>query len=429
MKISISTLGCKVNQYESQAMAAIFQNRGHELCGFDDGAAVYIINTCAVTEESGRKSRQLIRRAREKNPGAFIAVCGCFSQVSPDKAAELDVQLISGSGDRREFISRLEAALPALENKLILVDNALKRRSFEQLPAGSLKGRARAMLKIQDGCDNFCAYCIIPYARGPVRSMPLDDAATQAAGLKESGHREIVITGIEIASYGKELPGRPGLIDAVCAISGAAGGVRLRLGSLEPRCVTEEFVARLKALPGICNHFHLSLQSGCDETLRRMGRKYDSELFYRSVQLLRENFPGCAVTGDLITGFPGETDEEFEKTLTFINRCAFSKLHVFPYSPRPGTRAAEMPGQLPRQEKERRAKAASLAASETEGAFLKSQVGRTLDVLFEREKDGVMTGHSGNYCEVAAEGRAGRGSVRHVMITSAEGTLLHGRLI
>ena len=330
MKIAICTLGCKVNQYESQAMEQELLRRGHTLTDFDGPADAYIINTCTVTAVSDKKCRNLIRRARKGAPEAVVAVCGCYAQTDPRTVAELGVDLVSGSAGRMDFLDRLEGQLRARGEQIVAVDDSMKRRAFERLPAGGQEGRTRAMLKVEDGCVNFCSYCIIPYARGPVRSLPLDEAARQAAALEEEGYREVVITGIEISSWGRDLPGKPELMELIEAVCRAAPGLRVRLGSLEPRTITEEFCRRGAALPNLCPHFHLSLQSGCDATLARMNRKYDSGRYARSVELLRDAFPDPGITTDLIVGFPGETEEEFRQTLDFIRRCAFSGMHVFP---------------------------------------------------------------------------------------------------
>lgn len=426
MKIHVHTLGCKVNQFESQALETVLAGRGHEIVREDDPACdCYIINTCAVTAESGRKSRQAVRRLRDLNPSALVAVCGCYAQISPEDVEKLGADLVAGSGDRMRFLDDLEQVAQA-HTRIVRVDAPLRRRVYEPLPAGSLSGRTRAMLKIQDGCSNFCTYCVIPYARGPVRSMPVADAAAQAAGLAAQGYRELVITGIEIASYGKDLKTGETLADAVCAIAAAAPGVRLRLGSLEPRVVTADFCARLRTLPELCPHFHLSLQSGCDATLSRMKRRYDTARFYQSVELLRGAFPGCGMTADLIVGFPGETQAEFDETLAFIRKCAFSSMHVFPYSIRPGTPAAQMPQQVDKAEKHRRARIAGAVADEMERSFLQSCVGTTQRVLFEQEADGVSTGHAGNYALVSAEGTGLHNCVKNVQISGVKDGKLWG---
>ena len=282
MKIAIYTLGCKVNQYETQAMERDLLRRGHTLADFDGPADAYIVNTCTVTAVSDKKCRNIIRRARNSAPTAVVAVCGCYAQTDPEAVAALGVDLVSGSAGRIEFLDRLEGLLQSREGQVVEVDNALSRRDFERLPAGGAAGRTRAMLKVEDGCVNFCAYCIIPYARGPVRSLPPDEAAEQARRLAGEGYREVVLTGIEISSWGQDLKTGQILIDLIEAVCAAAPGLRVRLGSLEPRTVTEDFCRRCAALPNLCPHFHLSLQSGCDATLARMNRKYDTARYYGS---------------------------------------------------------------------------------------------------------------------------------------------------
>ena len=429
MKYAIVTLGCKVNQFETQAMEIMLRARGHEPAGAHDADAV-IVNTCAVTAESGRKSRQAVRRLLSEHPGAVAAVCGCFSQIEPEAAAALGAAVVFGSGDRAAFVDAVEAAVTERAS-VRSVDDPFRRVSFEPLPAGALEGRTRAYLKIEDGCDNFCAYCVIPYARGRVRSMPLDAIRAEAERLRREGFRELILTGIEISSYGKDLPGKPDLADAVCAAAEGAPGpeTRVRIGSLEPTVVTEAFCRRIAQPGNVCRHFHLSLQSGCDRTLAAMRRKYDTAAFLRAAELLRSHFPGCALTADLIAGFPGETEADFAATLDFIRRIGFAEMHVFPYSIRPGTRAAEMPGQLTHAVKNARAAAAQAAASEMQLAYLDAQIGQTLPVLFETEQDGRWQGHSDNYCEVLASGSALHGIMKNVQITAREGKKLVGIIV
>ena len=427
MRIAIYTLGCKVNQYETQAMEQELAAQGHELVDFEQAADAYIINTCSVTAVSDKKSRQMIRRAKNRNPAAIIAACGCYVQTHTDEAAALGIDLIGGTGQRMEFLHQLLAAAEEKQTR-ILVDDALHRHDFEILPAGGQHSRTRAMLKVEDGCRNFCTYCIIPFARGPVRSLPLTAAARQTEQLACQGYREVVLTGIEISSWGQDLPGQEGLIDLLEAVSAAAGTMRVRLGSLEPRTVTEEFCRRAAALPNLCPHFHLSLQSGCDATLRRMGRKYDCARYYESVKLLRDFFDRPGITTDLIVGFPGETEEEFAQTLAFLSRCAFSAMHIFPYSRRSGTPAASMPGQCPNAVKQARARQAAQLAGEMRRAWLERWVGRTLSVLFEEEKDGLWRGHAPNYTEVLAPGSGLHNVICDVEITGVREDGLLGRL-
>ena len=427
MRIAIYTLGCKVNQYETQAMEQELTARGHELVDFEQPADAYIINTCSVTAISDKKSRQMIRRARKLNPEAIVAACGCYVQTHTEEAAGLGIDLVGGTGQRMEFLQQLLSAAEE-KSQRVLVDDALHRHDFEILPAGGQQSRTRAMLKVEDGCRNFCTYCIIPFARGPVRSLPPEEAVQQTKQLAAEGYREMVLTGIEISSWGQDLAGEGSLIDLLEAVSAAAGVMRIRLGSLEPRTITEDFCRRAAALNNLCPHFHLSMQSGCDETLRRMNRRYDTARYYESVELLRAHFPGVAVTTDLIVGFPGETEEEFEKTLLFIRRCGFAQIHVFPYSVRPGTKAADME-QVPKAIKEERAARAGEVAAALHEEYLQSCVGKTLPVLFEQPGvPGFYTGHAPNYMEVSAPGENLHNCLRPVRITGVEGGILKGEI-
>ncbi len=430
MRVAIYTLGCKVNQYETQALERELERRGHALVPFDGPADAYVVNTCTVTAVSDKKSRHTIRQARRRCPEAVVAVCGCYAQTDPSAVEALGVDLIMGTNDRMGFLDALErlasarAAAPVVD-----VDEALKRRQFEPLPAGGLEGRTRAMLKVEDGCVNFCSYCIIPYARGPIRSLPLASAVREAARLTGEGYRELVLTGIEISSWGADLKSGAGLIDLVEALCAAAPDCRVRLGSLEPRTITEEFCRRAAALPNLCPQFHLSLQSGCDATLKRMNRKYDAARYAESVALLRAHFDRPGITTDLIVGFPGETEEEFSATLAFVERCAFSAMHIFPYSRRPGTPAAAMPGQVPRAVKEERAHRAARLAEALRTAYLEQWVGQVLPVLFEEEKNGLWRGYAPNYAEVYVPGVSLHNQIRQVKISAAEGDHLVGELL
>lgn len=424
--IAIYTLGCKVNQVETQAMERELLGRGYRLVEFDGPADAYIVNTCTVTGVSDKKCRNIIRRARKRAPEGVVAVCGCYAQTDPEAVGRLGADLVSGSAGRLAFLDRLEELLKAKGEQVVCVDSALSRRDFERLPAGGAAGRTRAMLKVEDGCVNFCAYCIIPYARGPVRSLPLEEAAGEARRLAAEGYREVVLTGIEISSWGRDLGAGDGLISLVEGVCAAAPGLRVRLGSLEPRTITEDFCRRAAALPNLCPHFHLSLQSGCDATLARMNRKYDTERYYHSVKLLRDNFEDPGITTDLITGFPGETGEEFAQTLAFLEKCAFTAMHVFPYSRRPGTPAADMPGQVPREEKEERARRAIALGAGMERRWLEGQVGRVLPVLFEEEKGGLWQGHAPSYALVRAQGENLHNQLLSAKITGVEGSALTG---
>ena len=427
MRYIIATLGCKVNQYETQAMENLLRERGHESAAPGGIADAVIVNTCAVTAESGRKSRQTIRRLRDENPGAVVAVAGCYSQLSPEESEEIGADVVFGTHEHARFIEAVERAVESRENARFH-DDPFRRHEFERLPAGAIDGRTRAMLKIQDGCVNFCSYCIIPYTRGRLRSLPLAASAAETARLAAEGYRELVLTGIEIASYGVDLPGKPTLADLIETVAAAAGAMRLHLGSLEPTVVTEDFCRRAAATGKLCRHFHLSLQSGCDRTLKAMNRKYDTAGFYRAVELLRAFFPGCALTADLITGFPGETDGDQAETLAFIEKCAFFAMHIFPYSRRPGTPADRMPGQLTAAVKAARAHEAKAVERRMHEAFLLGCVGQTLPVLFETGESGGSTGHSDTYILVHVPEEGLRGEVRDVKITGTDGVRLEGEL-
>ena len=416
MRVAIYTLGCKVNQYETQAMEQELRRRGHELVDFEDSADAYIVNTCSVTAVSDKKSRQMIRRAKRRSPNAVVAACGCYIQTHTDEAKGLGIDLIGGTGGRMAFLDLLEQEARDRAPR-VAVDDSLRRRDFEVLPAGGMAARTRAMLKVEDGCVNFCTYCIIPYARGPVRSLPLETAVAQTEQLRREGYRELVLTGIEISSWGHDLKNGQSLIDLLEAVSAAAGDMRLRLGSLEPRTITEDFCRRASELPDLCPHFHLSLQSGCDETLRRMNRKYDTARFYESVTLLRQYFHRPAVTTDLICGFPDETNREFEQTMAFIEKCAFADMHIFPYSRRPGTPADKMPGQHGNAVKEARSRAAIAVAEEMSCAYREALVGSVQSALFESVEDGLFTGHTPNYVKVYVPGEGLHNQVRRVRIT------------
>ena len=416
MKFAFYTLGCKTNQYETQAMEQLLRQMGHQIGDFEENCDGYVINTCSVTAVADKKNRAIIRRCRRDHPEAIIAVCGCYTQHDPQAAERLGVDVIGGSAGRQEFVDMLLSTAADRQHRQKL-DSALRRREFEILPAGGLEKRTRAMVKVQDGCVNFCSYCIIPYTRGPVRSAPLDTAVDQCRQLAAQGYREIVITGIEIASWGVDLPGKPDpavLIEAICQ---AVPECRVRLGSLEPRIVTREFCEKMSKLPNLCPQFHLSMQSGCDSVLQRMKRKYDTARYLQSIQLLKEAFPGCAITTDMIVAFPGETEEEFQQSLAFIRQCGFADMHIFPYSRRPGTPADKMPGQHPNAVKEERSRRAIAVAEEMSRAYRETLVGTVQSVLFEEREEGFYTGHAPNYVKVYVRGEGLHNQVRNVTIT------------
>ena len=416
MKFGFYTLGCKVNQYETQAMGQLLVAQGHTLGQFSENCDGYIINTCSVTAVADKKNRAIIRRCRRENPQAVIGVCGCYTQHAPEDVKKLDVDVLGGSASREAFVQQMLEAVRTRTRSEVL-DEALKRRTFEILPAGGLEGRTRAMLKVQDGCCNFCSYCIIPYTRGPIRSAELSWAKEQAKQLEAQGYRELIITGIEIASWGQDFSPKQPLIALVETLCQAVPGMRIRLGSLEPRIVTEEFCCRLAKLPNLCPQFHLSMQSGCDSVLLRMKRKYDTSRYLQSVSLLKEHFPQCAITTDMIVAFPGETEEEFRESLSFIKTCGFADMHIFPYSRRPGTPADKMPGQLSNAIKEQRSHEASTVAEKMSYTYRESFVGQTLDVLFEEAEGEYFVGHTPNYMKVYAKGSDLHNQVRPMVMT------------
>ena len=416
MKYAIFTLGCKVNQYETQAMEQLLDARGHEEGQFDGICDCYIINTCTVTAVSDKKSRNLIRRVRKQNPDAVIGVCGCYAQVHPEAIQALDVDVVVGTSGREEFLRQLEQAV-AQRTRYAKVDDALRRREFEVLPAGGMAARTRALIKVQDGCCNFCTYCIIPYARGPIRSLPLDVAVEQARQCAQAGYRELVITGIEISSWGVDFKDGSKLQDLLAALCRAVPQCRIRLGSLEPRTVDEAFCQALSGFDNLCPQFHLSLQSGSDTVLKRMRRKYDTARYLESVRLLKQYFPGCAVTTDLIVAFPGETEAEFQQSLDFLQTCRFALVHIFPYSRRDGTPAASMPGQHGNAVKEARAARAAQVAAQLEAEYDEAMIGQVCPVLFEQVEHGHYTGHAPNYVKVYAKGEDLHNEIRPVKIT------------
>lgn len=428
MKIAFYTLGCKTNQYETQAMERLLCEQGHEICSFEDDCDCYIVNTCSVTAVADKKNRAIIRRCRREHPQAILGVCGCYSQHAAQAVRELEVDVVGGSGGRQQFLEDLLAAVQSRTYQEHL-DNALRRREFEVLPAGGLQERTRAMLKVQDGCTNFCTYCIIPYTRGPIRSAPLETAVAQAKQLEQAGYREIVVTGIEIAGWGKDLPGKPPVWLLIAEICKAVPHLRIRLGSLEPRIVTEEFVAALSGFQNLCPQFHLSMQSGCDTVLARMKRKYTTEEYMESLERLRNAFPGCAITTDMIVGFPGETEEEFEKSLSFIRQCRFADMHIFPYSRRPGTPAAEMPGQLPNAVKEERSRRAIAVAQDMSRCYHQELLGTTQAVLVEGMEGEHSVGHAMNYVKIYIPGAYPRNEIQTVAVKSLYGDGVTGEVI
>ena len=395
MKIGFCTLGCKVNQYETEAVKEVFEKNGWEISDFSDTCDAYVINTCSVTHLSDRKSRQMIRRAHTKNKDALIAVMGCYSQMSPEEVSSIEgVDIVIGTRNKLKVYELIS------EGKKENTVTPMGIEDYEDMEITLFESKTRAIIKAQDGCNNFCSYCIIPYARGRIRSRSLDSIYKECMRLSENGFLEIVLAGIHICSYGKDLE-NVNLLTLLERIHSIDGIKRIRLSSIEPNAFTEEFIEGLKKLPKVCHHFHISLQSGCDETLKRMNRKYDSS-FYKSVcDTLIKEFPDSAITTDLITGFPGETKEEWEKSYEFIKSIPFYQIHTFKYSIREGTKAATMENQIAPDIKEERSKQVIKLSSEKEEEFKKNYILKTVDVLMETiTEDGFYMGHTSNYLPV-----------------------------
>ena len=421
MKVAFHTLGCKVNQYDSEAMLECFARAGYEVVPFQEKADVYGVNTCTVTGTGDAKSLKLIRRLHREHPEAKIIVCGCLAQRDAARVLLPGVVLVIGVQYRAQVVELFERAVASGE-ALCAVDS-LKGAAFENLFVSRHEGKTRATMKIQEGCDRFCAYCVIPYVRGPVRSMPLPAVRAEAARLAGAGYREIVVTGIHLASYGRGEGAT--LLEALRAVAEPEGVKRIRLGSLEPLIVTPEFVEGIAAEPKVCRHFHLSMQSGSAGVLRRMHRRYTPEEYLRAVERLREAFPDCAITTDVLTGFPGETDAEAQETVDFVRQVAFARIHVFPYSPRAGTLAAAMPDPVDDAKKQWRTNELLKIGNQLEIAYVQKLTGTTQEVLFERQLEGGWAeGLTGQYVRVRALARANE--LLPVRLLSQEGTLAIG---
>ena len=429
-KVASHALGCKVNQYESEAIAELFAERGYEVVGIDEPADVYVINTCTVTNFGDKKSRQLIRKVKRQNPDAIVAAIGCYAQTQPEKIKEIEgVNLIVGTNKRSEIVDLVEN-YSAQQGTICTVGEILKDHSFEHLSIQKLEGRTRAYLKIQDGCSQFCTYCIIPYARGPVRSRSIDDIAEEVETLAKNGFKEVVLAGIHVASYGKDLEGT-NLLDAIKRVHGVDGIERIRFSSIEPNFATEEFVSELAKLPKVCDHFHLSLQSGCNKTLKRMNRKYTAEQYIESVERLKKYFPNVAFTTDIIAGFPGETEEDFEESYKFAEKIGFSKIHAFPYSPKTGTPAAKMPDQVLNSVKNERTNRLISLSNRMADEFIEGFVGKTMPVLYEQEiAEGVYEGYTTNYIRVNSKSDKNLCNViADTKIMSVEHETAEGRIV
>lgn len=400
-KVAFVTLGCKVNQYESNAMAQKFIDNNYEICDIEDSPDIIIVNTCTVTNIADRKSRQLLRKAKDENPNAVVVACGCYVQIAKDKVDSIEeINISIGNSEKKDIVQIVENYINQNEmiNEIIDVN---KEKDFSEMGLVTFTEKTRATIKIQDGCNNFCTYCLIPYARGRVRSRNKENIIKEVEEIAKKGIQEIVITGIHIASYGLDFNEDYKMIDLLEELNKIEGIKRIRLGSLEPSLITDEFTKRLSKLDKICNHFHLSLQSGCDETLKRMNRKYTTGEFRQVVDRLRKAFKDVNLTTDIIVGFPGETEEEFEKTYEFLKEIKFYKMHIFKYSPREGTPASKMSNQVDGNIKEERSQKLIELSDKNQEEYNKIYFAKPQEVLFEEQKDGVWTGYTSNYIKVS----------------------------
>lgn len=429
-KAASYALGCKVNQYESEAIAELFAEKGYEIVGIDEAADVYVINTCTVTNFGDKKSRQLIRKVKRQNENAVVAVVGCYAQTAPAELMRVEgVNLVVGTKQRAELVELVERYTPE-QGVVSYVSDIMKERIFEPLSIQKLANRTRAYLKIQDGCSQYCSYCIIPYARGPIRSRAPEDVLAEVNRLAENGFCEVVLTGIHVASYGRDRKDTD-LLQILRQVHAVDGIRRIRFSSIEPNVVTEEFVREITALPKVCHHFHLSLQSGCDKTLREMNRRYTTADYRQAVERLRRHLPQVAVTTDIIVGFPGETEADFQACYDFAQEMQFAKIHVFPYSPKKGTPAAERKDQLSKQVKEDRSHRLLRLSEDMSRQFMQRQLGQTTTVLYERAiGEGVYEGHTSNYIKVhGSSSQSVENRILPTKITTVAGEFVCGEVI
>lgn len=413
--VSFYTLGCKVNQYETNAMEQQFIKNNYEIVENTQKADIYVINTCTVTNMAERKSRQMLRRVKEINPSAVLVVCGCYAQVAKNELEKIpEIDIILGINEKNEIVQIVEKYMEEMaeqdkRSQEAEIEDVSKQKEFLDFGDVTYTEKNRAVVKVQDGCNMFCSYCIIPYARGRIRSRKIESVVSEIEKIAKEGIKEVVITGIHVASYGKDFDNentskKIRLIDLLEAINKIDGIDRIRLSSLEPTIVDEEFATRLSKLDKICDHFHLSLQSGCDETLKRMNRKYTTQIYRDAVATLRKYYPEASFTTDVIVGFPGETDEEFAKTYEFLKEIDFYRLHVFKYSPRRGTVAEKMPNQIDGNKKEERSNKLIELSNNAENKHNRNYIGKTVKVLFEEFEDGFFKGHTTNYMMVKVAG-------------------------
>ena len=431
MKVAFYTLGCKVNQYETNGMIQKFEEAGFEVVPFNEKSDVYIINTCTVTSISDRKSRQMLRRAKELNPEGIVVACGCYVQVAKDVVDEIEeIDLSIGTNEKKDIVKIVEDFIND-KKKPSSIDDVFHNEDYQEFGNIIFTEKVRAVIKVQDGCDRFCSYCIIPYARGRVRSRDKDNVISEIKQIvKENGIKEVIITGIHVASYGKDFKNGYGLIDLLEEINEIDGLERIRLGSIEPLLISEEFMERLSKLEKFCHHFHLSLQSACNTVLERMNRRYTIEEFMEITDRIRRYYDDAILTTDVIVGFPGETDEEFNVTVNNLNKIKFYKMHIFKYSQRNGTKAAVMENQVSPEIKEKRSKVLIEMSDKFEEEYQRSYIGKTVDVLFEEMEDGFLKGHTANYMMVKSKGKDDDiNTIKKVKILDTENAIMEGEII
>jgi len=429
-RVAFYTLGCKVNQYDTEAMIEIFDRKGYEVVDNNEVADVYVINTCTVTNLGDRKSRQFIRRSKKKNPDSIIVVVGCYAQTASEEVMNIEgVNLVIGTNERNKIAELVESI--KMNEKINCVDNIMEVKEFEELSIEKVMGKTRAFLKIQEGCNQYCSYCIIPYARGPIRSRKLENIISEVKRLSDNGFKEIVLTGIHIASYGKDIEG-VSLIDVIREVHKVEDIERIRLSSVEPNLLSDDFISEIQTLPKFCEHLHLSLQSGADETLKRMNRKYDTAGYRKIVESLRREIPNIAITTDIIVGFPGESEEEFNNTLNFAREMAFSQIHVFKYSPRKGTPAAKFVDQVPGDIKNIRSGKMIKLGNELMDSYRSKFIDKELDVLFENyygNDNNMIEGLTENYIRVATLGEENHiGKIVRTKITKLDTDIMMGEI-
>lgn len=431
LNVSVITLGCKVNQFESEAMMELFESNGFRVILPEEKTDIFVINTCTVTSESDRKSRQLINKCKRMNENALVVAVGCSVQLNCDKIKEnTDADIIIGTKNKSNIVEIIKEKLDNQNNEIIGVEKFKPLEKFDEMTISKEHDKTRANIKIQDGCNQFCTYCIIPYVRGPIRSRRHEDIIKEVYNLAKNGYKEVVINGIHIASYGKDLNKKDALISLIEDINDVDGIERIRFGSLEPRIITKEFMDRLSKLEKVCDQFHLSLQSGSDKILKSMNRRYTTDEYFTGVELIREYYPNCGITTDIIVGFPGEGQEEYNQTIQFVEKVKFSRIHVFKYSIRQGTKAATYNNQVPKKIKIIRSRKLIEIAEKLSNEFMNSMIDNVVDVLIEKKEDNFYSGYTTNYIKICVNSKVNiENSIVKVKIIGYEDDCLKGIII